>query len=128
MRELSMRMRSPIVLFVAVLLHAQPPAGSYRARTFQVKASPTSETIQGASVTPTFFDKAKVRPLLGRLFLAEEYRARAPYVLVLSDRLWRRRFGGDPACLGKTVQVNGQNLTIVGVMPSTFDTPPCADL
>ena len=73
-------------------------------------------------VSANYFDLLKVKPLLGRTFLPEEVRDQeggAP-VAVISYRMWQIRFGGDPKVLGKTIRLNRQQLTIVGVAPKEF--------
>jgi putative ABC transport system permease protein len=79
-------------------------------------------------VTNAFFREAKVLPLLGRLFLDEEYRAASPRVVVIATSLWQRRFGGDPALIGKTLSVNERQYTVVGILPETFQFPTGAEL
>jgi len=59
-----------------------------------------------------------VKPALGRTFLPGD--GSHDTVMVLSNGLWQRRFGGDPAILGKTVPFDGGNITIVGVLPADF--------
>jgi putative ABC transport system permease protein len=59
-------------------------------------------------------------PALGRIFREEEFRSGAPPVAVLSDRLWKRRFGRDPGVLGRPLILNGTAHTIIGVMPPEF--------
>ena len=66
---------------------------------------------------------AGVAPLLGRVFLTADHDTAAAVVL-LSERLWRDSFGRDPSLIGKQINVDGQALTIVGVMPMFFDSPP----
>jgi predicted permease len=73
-------------------------------------------------VSPNYFDLLKVKPVLGRAFLAEERREReggAP-VAVISYGMWRTRFGGDPKVLGKIIRLNRHELTIIGVAPRGF--------
>jgi predicted permease len=73
-------------------------------------------------VSPNYFDLLKVKPVLGRAFLAEERGEReggAP-VAVISYGMWRTRFGGDPKVLGKTIRLNRHELTIIGVAPRGF--------
>ena len=73
-------------------------------------------------VSANYFDLLKVKPLLGRTFLPEEGRDQeggAP-VAVISYRMWQIRFGGDPKVSGKTIRLNRQQLTIVGVAPKEF--------
>jgi predicted permease len=79
------------------------------------------ERIWATMVTANYFDVLGVKPDLGRGFLAGEDKSPegAP-VAVISDRLWRLRFGGDPAIVGKTIHLNTHSLTIVGVTPPIF--------
>ena len=63
-----------------------------------------------------------IRPIAGRLFTAEECTpATSAPVALIGARLWKRTFGGDPAALGSTITVNDAPLTIVGILPETFD-------
>ncbi len=79
------------------------------------------ERIWATMVTANYFDVLGVKPALGRGFLAGEDKllSGAP-VAVISDRLWRRRFGADPAIVGQTIHLNTHPLTIVGVAPPVF--------
>ena len=72
-------------------------------------------------VSPNYFDLLKVKPVLGRGFLPEEVRQEggAP-VAVISYGMWQSRFGGSPNVLGKTIRLNRQELTIIGVAPWGF--------
>ena len=81
------------------------------------------ERVRTASVTANLFHVLGVSPVLGRGFTAEEDRPNGPSVVVLGYDLWQRRFGGDPAVLGRAVQVGGRASTIVGVMPAGFRLP-----
>ncbi len=78
------------------------------------------ERIQGALVSSNFFQTLGVQPALGRVFAAEEEKADAPRVAIISYGLWQRRFGGDTALIGSTQTFNGEPITIVGVMPAGF--------
>ena len=84
------------------------------------------QRVQAASVSATFFDVMRTRPRLGRAFSAEEDRPGGPPVLVLSDGLWRTRFGADPDAVGQVVDVDGAATEIIGVMPPgfAFSRPP----
>ncbi len=79
------------------------------------------EQIDGEIVSPEYFATLRVTPALGRTFTAAEDGAPgdAP-VAVLSDRLWRQRYGADPSIIGKGVRVNDVALTVVGIMPAGF--------
>ena len=73
------------------------------------------------SVTGNYFDLLGVRQGRGRLFdPSESFYPNVAAVVVISDRLWRERFGADPAAVGRTLRVNGVALTIIGVTPSAF--------
>ena len=72
-------------------------------------------------VSWNYFDMMGVRPALGRGFTAEDDRPNDWRVLLLSDRLWRRRFGADPSIVGRTLVMNDRDYRIVGVMPASFE-------
>jgi len=79
------------------------------------------EVVVGATVSGDYFQTLGVRPSLGRPFLPDEDRTPgAAMVAMISDRLWRRRFGADPAILGKTIQLTRERCTIVGIVPAGF--------
>jgi len=79
-------------------------------------------------VSPEFFSVLGVRPGLGRLFDSTEVQGAGAPVAILSDALWRLRFGADSAVLGHTATLDGTPFTIVGVMPARFAFPPDAQL
>ena len=79
------------------------------------------ERVSGVRVTAQFFHVLGIKPLLGRAFLPEEETAGKDREVVLSYPLWRRRFAGDRAIIGRQVPIDGQSYTVVGVMPSTFE-------
>jgi hypothetical protein len=79
------------------------------------------ERIRGLLVTGNYFDVLGVRAARGRTFRAEEDGAPGAHpVAVLSDNFWRRRFDADPAIVDKTITINGQAFTVVGVAPPAF--------
>jgi hypothetical protein len=75
------------------------------------------EDLQGAAVSHDTFAMLGVDPVLGRSFRPEEDEAGGERVVVLSHRLWQRRFGADPSIVGKSVTLSGENFTVIGVMP-----------
>ncbi|HEX5581011.1 MAG TPA: ABC transporter permease [Gemmatimonadaceae bacterium] len=81
------------------------------------------QRVPGGAVSAGFFEVLGVRPIIGRGFTAEEDAAGAGQVVVLSEGLWRERFGGDRAVVGRTMNVNGRPYTIVGVMPASLRLP-----
>src|SRR5204863_2127923 len=85
-----------------------------------------SELIPAARVTDEFFNTLEVHPLLGRTFTPEEFKT-GTNVVILSYRLWLRRFGGDPHIVTKTLAVSQGRVTVVGVMPPEFKLPDYAE-
>jgi putative ABC transport system permease protein len=81
------------------------------------------ERIDGASVTSELLPTLGVRPAMGRAFTEEDDRDSASGTVILSDGLWRERFGGDPAVLGHTIYLDNAAYTVIGVMPKNFYFP-----
>lgn len=78
------------------------------------------EHVDATEVTPSFFPLLGASAALGRTFTEEEGAVGKNQVVVLSDGLWRRRFGADPAVIGRTLRLDTKSYTIVGVMPPGF--------
>ena len=78
------------------------------------------ERAGGAKVTADFFTLLGVAPQLGRPLLAEEQGTGGPRVVVIGQQLWKNRFGGDPNVIGRTLELDAEPFTIVGVMPARF--------
>jgi putative ABC transport system permease protein len=76
-----------------------------------------------AEVTDGFFALLGVRPALGRDFEPADLRPQSPPVVILTDGAWRRRLGSDPHVIGRQVGLSGQQTTIVGVLPRSFEFP-----
>jgi len=85
------------------------------------------EDLQGAAVSHDTFAMFGVEPAFGRGFAANEDRAGAERVVVLSHRLWQRRFGADPTIVGKSLTLSGESYTVIGVMPHGFSFPILPD-
>jgi predicted permease len=79
------------------------------------------ERVVGAKVTANYFDVLGVRPILGRTFTAAEDQPGSDRIVVLSHRLWTRRFGASEAVIGRPLRMNGATYQIAGVMPESFD-------
>ncbi len=79
------------------------------------------EPATGMEVIGNFFEVLGVQPAMGRLFTAQESRAGAHPVALLAYPYWRRQFAGDPAIVGKEIDLNGTPVTVVGVLPASFD-------
>jgi putative ABC transport system permease protein len=88
---------------------------------FNLSDGTTPERVVGARVTANYFDVLGVRPMLGRTFTAEEDSPGNDRVLILSHRLWTRRFGAAGDALGREIRMNGAAYVVAGVMPASFD-------
>lgn len=81
------------------------------------------ERVPRAGVTTGFFSVLGVQPSLGRVFRPEENDVYPQSVAIVSHGLWKRRFGSDPNIIGRQVQISGNSMTIIGVMPPGFQYP-----
>lgn len=81
------------------------------------------ERLQGVRVSEDFFPALAVVPRAGRFFLPEEDRPGGAAAAIVGAGLWKRRFGGDPKLLGRTILLNGKPTTVVGIMPEGFAYP-----
>ena len=79
------------------------------------------ERVSGVRVSADFFNVLGVKPRLGRAFLPEEEQPGKHQVVVISDALWRNRYNADPDIIGKTVRVDSEDHTVIGVMPPNFE-------
>ena len=125
-------MRRRIVLAVALLVaggcesaptYKQPPDNTYARATYQLKLGEQVTQEQGAIVAPEFFKAAGALPMLGRLFLPAEYTPSGTPVAVLSYDLWTKHFGSQPDAIGRVIELNGRQVTIVAIMPDGFQIP-----
>jgi putative ABC transport system permease protein len=101
---------------------------AYNAGTVNVTSGAEPARSRAGFVTRDFFAALGVEPRLGRGFTAEETVKGGARSVVISDRLWRRVFRGDPAAVGKPLGIEGVPIDVVGVMPQGFQFPPGADL
>jgi len=85
------------------------------------------ERIPGQSVTAAFFDVLRVRALMGRTFTAADA-VPNPTTVVISERLWKRRFASDRGIVGRTIALDGEPFTVIGVVPASFEILFPADL
>ncbi len=81
------------------------------------------ERLEGARITSDFFPLLGIQPQLGRNFTTEEMQPGKGRVVIVGDDVYRTRFHGDPNILGKSIQVNGEQYQVVGVMPPKFRLP-----
>jgi predicted permease len=82
-----------------------------------------AELVGGVTATADFLEVLRVAPALGRGFAPGDDEPGRPLVALLTQRAWQRRYGSDPAVLGRTVRLNSLAFTIVGVLPASFDAP-----
>jgi MacB-like periplasmic core domain len=82
-----------------------------------------AERVQGVRATGNLFDVLGARPRLGRLLQPGDEQPGAEHVVVLAESFWIRRFGGDRAVIGRSIRLNGEEYTVVGVLPSRFVMP-----
>jgi putative ABC transport system permease protein len=81
----------------------------------------TAERLVSIAATADFFPMLGVVPARGRVFKPEEFESGADNVIVLTDRLWARRFASDPNVVGRRIQLDGKTVEVVGVMPPGFE-------
>jgi putative ABC transport system permease protein len=96
--------------------------------TYNLTGSGDPQRVAAAKVTANLIPTLGVAPALGRSFLPEEEVVGANHVVLLGHALWQRQFGGDPSLINKTIQLNGESYTVVGVMPPGFKFPALKEL
>ena len=99
------------------------PLGAFTDDEVNLTGSGLPEKVQAERVSANFFTLCSVQPLYGRTFLPGEDQPGNEGVVVLSQRLWERRYGGDPHLIGQEIHVDGKVRTVIGVMPRIFDFP-----
>jgi predicted permease len=97
--------------------------GAFKKDEFNLTGSGSPELLEGVRASAGFFPALGMVPLLGRTFTAEEDKPGGALVVVLSHRLWKSRFGGDPGVVGGVIDLNGFPYTVIGVMPAEFTFP-----
>jgi len=100
---------------------------AYRNRSFNLTGDGEPMRVEGELVTSEFFTTLEISPALGRVFAPEEDRPGNSHVLIISDSLWRNRFGSSTQILGKKIRLDGDSYTIVGVMAPGFHFPDFDD-
>ena len=100
--------------------HSFERMAAFTGASFNLTGGDQPEKIFGLLVSSAFFPTLGVAPSLGRGFLPEEEQPGANRAVVLSDGLWKRRFGGDPKLIGQQIRINQETYTVTGVMPAGF--------
>jgi putative ABC transport system permease protein len=96
---------------------------AFKAASFNLGDSTSPERLDGIQATGDFFEALGVAAQIGRFFERANETPGFDHVAVLSDAVWRRRFGGDPHVLGRTLILNGEPYTVIGVAKSGFGFP-----
>jgi predicted permease len=97
--------------------------GTFDYTSFNLTGQGEPERLAGSMVSAGLFEILRVQPVLGRTLLPEEDRPGARPAVLISYRLWQRRFGADPDLVGKSITLDGEPFTIIGVMPAGFEIP-----
>ncbi len=101
---------------------------AFRSGTFTLLTGGEPERISGAEVSWSLTSLLRVPPEHGRSFLPAEEGPGAPGVVLMGWKLWQRRFGADPGLVGRPLTIDGEPVTVVGIMPEEFAFPDYADL
>ncbi|HEY2713699.1 MAG TPA: ABC transporter permease [Chthoniobacterales bacterium] len=96
---------------------------AFNTTTFNLSEGELPERIFGATVSADLFPLLGVQPIRGRTFRAEENAVGRDDVIVISERLWRRKYDRDPRVLGRKIVADGRAFTVVGIMPASFEFP-----
>jgi predicted permease len=97
--------------------------GAMRYSAYTLTGSGDAERLWGREASASLFSVLHITPILGRTFRAEEDAPGSKPVVLISESLWKRRFSGDPAILGRTLTLSGTAYTVVGVLPAGFQFP-----
>lgn len=87
-----------------------------------------TETLKTTFTTANLFSLLGVQPMVGRDLAAADDEPKAPKVMLISERLWKKTFGGDPNVIGRDIRLDGTPRTVVGVMPAGFRFPSQSDI
>jgi len=97
--------------------------GVYSTFTFNLTGSGDPEELPFAVATSSLFNVLKAEPQIGRIFSLDEQNNRSFDVALISDGLWRRKFGSDPTIIGRSIDLGGRAREVIGVMPGGFSFP-----
>ncbi len=94
--------------------------GAFGFATFNLTDSGDPEQLTGGTVTPSLLPLLGIKPVLGRSFADDEDRPGSARVAMIGEGLWKRRFGGDPAIVGRHLTLNGIDTAVVGIAPASL--------
>jgi predicted permease len=97
--------------------------GAFNYAAYNLTTGDVPERVSGAVVSPALFPLLGVEPIKGRVFTQDEGRQGRDDIVIISARLWERRFNSDPTIVGNKILLNGRPHTVVGIMPRKFDFP-----
>jgi len=97
--------------------------GIYRGATLNLTGGDQPERLNGSMVSSDTLRTMGIEPMRGRAFSRAEDERGAPRVVIVSERLWRTRFGADPGLVGREITLNGESHTVVGIMPRAMRFP-----
>jgi len=100
----------------------------YETRFFELAGKGEPQRLRGAEVTPDFFEVFGVRAEVGRTFETRQDRPGSGRRVVLGNALWQRSFDANPRLPGEMIRVDGESVTVAGILPPSFDWPPGAQL
>ncbi len=103
-------------------------AAAHNGNSFNLAGGDEPERVEGEEISASLFPLLGIAPVLGRNFLPEEDRVGGAQVVILSHALWEQRFASDSGIIGRSVLLNGEPRTVVGVMPRRFQFPADAKL
>ncbi len=97
-------------------------------RFFRLMTNGDPQRLQGAAIMADYLNTLGVKAIRGRLFQPEEDRPGGPAIALVSYDLWQRFFGGDPGVIGRSVNLEERNYTVIGILPPGFNMPFAADV
>ncbi len=101
---------------------------AFQRRSFNFSTEDNPERLAGVRVNSTLFPLLGISPILGRDFRPEDDKPGGERVVLLAHSLWERRFASDPGVIGKTLLLDGESYTVIGVMPPRFKFPEFAEV
>lgn len=101
---------------------------AFRMEAWNITGNGSPERVDGLQASANLFSILGVHPIHGRSFTPREDALGGERVVLLSEGLWRRRFGGDPAVLTRTISLNGEPYSVIGIMPASLQFPQRVEL
>ena len=108
--------------------HVFSSSGVATPRSFNLIGQREPERIRGAKVMADYLTTLGIKPVLGRVFSADEDRPGGPPVALISYAFWQNHFAGSPGAIGQSLNLDGKTYTLLGVMPAGFDLPGAAEI